>query len=442
MKTRLVTSAVLAALACIPFASQATDGYFSHAYGLKSLGMGGAGIAIAQEPFGGAANPAAMTALGDEWQVGLTWFSPRRDASRSGSGPAGIDGSVTSDSTHFFIPEFGYNHKIGADIAVGVSVFGNGGMNTDYAGDQVPAASACAAFNPTPGPYNLMCGNGRLGVNLTQLMVAPYAAFRLAPAHSIGFAPVLAYQRFSADGLQAFDNPMLSTSMGNVTNRGFDDAFGFGARVGYYGDFGPVSVGLAYATKVRMGEFEKYKGLFAEQGAFDIPSNWSAGLAWRPDPKWVIAADYERISYSDSASVSNPSTNILNCFGGQADACLGGSAGAGFGWQDVDVWKFGVQYAANANWVLRAGYNRSDNPILARDVTFNILAPGLIKDHYTAGFTYRLDAKSEITGYGLYAAKNEVSGTSLLASLGAPPTTTETIRMKEYAIGVGYTARF
>ena len=49
MKTRLVTSAVLAALACIPFASQATDGYFSHAYGLKSLGMGGAGIAIAQE---------------------------------------------------------------------------------------------------------------------------------------------------------------------------------------------------------------------------------------------------------------------------------------------------------------------------------------------------------------------------------------------------------
>ena len=442
MKIRLVTSAVLAALACLPLAAQATDGYFSHAYGLKSLGMGGAGIAFAQEPFGGASNPAAMTALGDEWQLGLTWFSPRRDASRTGSGPAGIDGSVSSDSTTFFIPEFGYNRKLGADTAVGITVFGNGGMNTDYAGDQVPAASACAAFNPSPGPYNLLCGNGRLGVNLTQLMIAPYAAFRIAPAHSVGIAPVIAYQRFSADGLQAFDNPMLSTSMGNVTNRGFDDAFGFGARVGYHGEFGAVSVGLAYATKVRMGEFDKYKGLFAEQGAFDIPSNWSAGLAWRPGPKWVIAADYERINYSDAASVSNPSTNILNCFGGQASACLGGSMGAGFGWQDVDVWKFGVQYAPDATWVLRAGYNRSDNPIAARDVTFNILAPGVIKDHYTAGFTWRLDAKSEVTGYALYAARNEVSGTSLLASLGAPPTTTETIRMKEYAIGLGYTARF
>lgn len=442
MKTRIVTSAVLAALACLPFAAQATDGYFSHAYGLKSLGMGGAGLAFAQEPFGGASNPAAMTTLGDEWQAGLAWFSPRREASRTGSGPAGIDGSATSDSNHFFVPEFGINRKLGADTAIGVTVYGNGGMNTDYGGGQVPAASACAAFNPSPGPYNLLCGNGRLGVNLTQLMVAPYAAYRFAPGHSVGVAPVLAYQRFSADGLQAFDNPMLSTSMGNVTNRGFDDAFGFGARLGYHGEFGPVSVGLAYATKTRMGEFDKYQGLFAEQGAFDIPSNWSAGIAWKPDAKWVIAADYERINYSDSASVSNASTNILNCFGGQASACLGGSSGAGFGWQDVDVWKFGVQYSPDAKWTVRAGYNRSDNPITARDVTFNILAPGVIKDHYTAGFTFRLDAKSEITGYALYAATNEVTGTSLLASLGAPPTTAETIRMKEYAIGLAYTARY
>ena len=67
--------------------------------------------------------------------------------------------------------------------------------------------------------------------------------------------------------------------------------------------------------------------------------------------------------------MSNPSTNILNCFGGQASACLGGSMGAGFGWQDVDVWKFGVQYAPSPAWVLRAGYNRSDNPIASRDVT-------------------------------------------------------------------------
>jgi long-chain fatty acid transport protein len=287
-----------------------------------------------------------------------------------------------------------------------------------------------------------MCGNGRLGVDLTQLMIAPYAALKIAPAHSIGIAPVIAYQRFKVDGLQAFDNPMLSTSPGNVTNRGFDDAFGFGARIGYHGIFDSVSVGLAYATKVRMGEFDKYKGLFAEQGAFDIPSNWSAGLAWRPDAKWLVAADYERIYYSDAKSVSNPSTLILNCFGGQASACLGGDSGAGFGWRDIDVWKFGVQYAADARWTFRAGYNKSDNPIQPRDVTFNILAPGVMRSHYTLGSTYGLDAGAEITAYFLYAPESSVTGSSLLVPLGAPPTTTETISMRQYSLGIGYSARF
>jgi long-chain fatty acid transport protein len=439
-KLRASSLAVLALLASP--AAFATDGYFSHAYGMKSLGMGGTGAALALEPFGGALNPASMTAAGDQWQAGLQWFSPKRSAERTGSGPAGIDASVSSDSTNFFIPEFGINRMVRPDLAIGLSVFGNGGMNTDYPGGQIPAQSACANFNPGGAPYNLMCGNGRLGVDLSQLMISPYAAWKFTPGHSVGLAPIIAYQRFKADGLQAFDNPFLSTSPGNVTNRGYDDSWGYGARVGWFGDFGGFTAGAAYATKVRMQEFDKYKGLFAEAGAFDIPSTWTVGVAFRPDPKWLLAVDYQRINYSDAKSVSNPSTQILSCFGGQSSACLGASAGAGFGWQDIDVWKFGVQWEADPQWTLRAGYNRSDNPIQARDVTFNILAPGVIKDHYTLGATWKLDAKAEITAYFLYAAENSVTGTSLLVPLGAPPTTTETIRLKETTLGLAYSARF
>ncbi|HRE14755.1 MAG TPA: outer membrane protein transport protein [Usitatibacteraceae bacterium] len=442
MQRKALVIALVAAGLAAPFAARATDGYFSHAYGTKALGMGGAGVALAEEPFGGAVNPATMTMLGNQWQGGATWFSPKRSAERTGSGMAGIDGSVSSDSKNFLVPEFGLNRMLRPDLAVGVSVFGNGGMNTDFEGGQVGAMSACAVFNPTPGPYNLLCGNGRLGVDLSQLMIAPYAAMKLSPQHSVGIAPVIAYQRFRAQGLQAFDNPFLSTAPGSVTNRGYDDAWGFGARLGWAGQFGPVTLAAAYATKVRMQEFDKYKGLFAEAGGFDIPSNWTIGLAWKPDAKWTIAADFERINYSDSKSVSNPATGILACFGGDANGCLGAGGGAGFGWQDIDVWKVGVQYAIDARWTVRAGVNRSDNPIQARDVTFNILAPGVIKDHVTAGFTYKLDATSEISGYVLQARENTVSGTSLLASLGAPPTTAETIRLKETSIGLAYTARY
>ena len=40
--------------------------------------------------------------------------------------------------------------------------------------------------------------------------------------------------------------------------------------------------------------------------------------------------------------------------------------------------------------VLRAGYNTSGNPIRAEDVTFNILAPGVVRHHVTAGGTWAL----------------------------------------------------
>ena len=92
-------------------------------------------------------------------------------------------------------------------------------MNTDFTGEQIPSMGACAAFNPNPGPYNLLCGNGRLGVDLMQLLVAPHAAWKIAPSHSIGIAPTFACRRFRARSLQAFDIPGLSTSPGDVTNR-------------------------------------------------------------------------------------------------------------------------------------------------------------------------------------------------------------------------------
>jgi len=433
----------IAAACAMPLAAWATDGYFANGYGMKSIGMGGAAVAVALEPFGGAVNPGAMSFLDTEWQLGLSWFSPQRSASRTGSGPAGIDGSVDSDSTNFFIPEFAMNWRLRPDLAVGFSVFGNGGMNTDYEGGQIPSASACASFNPNPGPYNLMCGNGRLGVDLMQLMIAPYASWQLAKGHSLGIAPVIAYQRFKAEGLQAFDNPMLSTNMGSVTNNGYSDAWGAGVRIGYMGEFSKqFSVGAAYATKISMGEFDGYKGLFAQGGSFDIPSNFTLGAALRPTEQWLVAVDFERIYYSDSKSVSNPSSLIGNCAAGDGAACLGGSNGAGFGWQDIDVWKFGIQYALNAQWTLRGGYNYSENPIRPQDVTFNIMAPGVVKNQWTLGTTWKLDAQSELTGAFMYAQNSSVTGTSLLVGFGAPPTTSETIQMKQYQLGIAYSRKF
>ncbi len=442
----------LAIAAGIPFCAHATDGYFSHGYGMKAKGMGGASIALAHDAFGGANNPATMAFADSQFDLGVDIFSPHRKVERTGGANFGLDGSVDSDSNYFFIPELAYSTMLNRDLALGITVYGNGGMNTDYPGGQVPAPSACGpatgpgtGFNPAPGPYNMLCGNGRLGVDLSQLIVAPTVAWRFNPDHSIGVSPLFAYQRFKAEGVQAFAG--LSTSPGNVSNQGYDSSTGWGVRVGYYGQITPqFSVGATYQSKISMGEFDKYKGLFAEQGGFDIPSNWGVGLAFRPTPQWLFALDYVEIRYSDAKSVNNPSSLIGAC-ARQLDptTCLGGSNGAGFGWQDVKVWKVGLEYQLDPMWTLRAGYNHSDNPIRPADVTFNILAPGVMKEHVTAGFTYKMSRQDEITGAVMYAFSNDVTGPSLFNGFFPPQAQAnmqEKIQMYEWSVGVQWARKF
>jgi len=298
-----------------------------------------------------------------------------------------------------------------------------------------------------PGHWegDLLCGTGNLGVDLSQLIIAPTAAFKVNPQHSIGVSPLIAYQRFEAYGLQPF--AVISSDPANLTNKGHDSAWGWGVRVGWLGKLtDTVSVGAAYSSKIRMGEFDKYRGLFAEQGGFDIPENYSFGVAIKATPAVTIAADYQRINYSKVKSVGNPS-NQPNCTPtfpagpGVGAGCLGASGSSiGFGWDDINVIKLGVEYAYNSRMLLRAGYNHTENPIQSRDVTFNILAPGVVQDHVTAGFTYTLGDGSEITMAYMHAFKKAVSGpaTNPYFAVGG----TETIEMSQDSLGIAWGRKF
>jgi long-chain fatty acid transport protein len=418
--------AALCAAGLLPFPALATDGYFAHGYGMRAKGMAGVSYALAVDSFGGANNPASMVFAGPRLDVGVDWFSPKREAERTGGAP-GLNGSASSDSTNFFIPEFGYNAMLQPDLSLGVSVYGNGGMNTDYPGGQLNCGMG-------PGTANLLCGAGRLGVDLSQLIIAPTVAWKFAPTHSVGFAPLFAYQRFSVEGLQAFDNPFFSSAPGFVTNNGYDSSTGWGFRIGYQGEFNDFRVGAVYSSKMSMGDFDDYKGLFAEQGGFDIPASYGLGFAYVGLKDWTFAFDWERIQYNDVTSIANPSSN---------QAQLGADNGPGFGWQNVDVFKFGVEYRLDPTWTLRAGYNHSDNPITSSDVTFNIIAPGVVQSHVTLGFTYNMPDKSSITVAYMHAFDNDVTGPSLFnAFFGPGAGGNEKISMYQNSLGIAWGKQF
>lgn len=417
-------------LACANGPALATNGYFAHGYGLKAKGMGGASTALSQDSFGGANNPASMVWAGARLDVGLDWFRPERSAERLGAGLASLNGRSDSDSRNFYIPEFGFNQMLDPALALGLSVYGNGGLNTDYGG---------GTYNCGGGPANMLCGSGRLGVDLLQLLVAPTLSYKLSARQSVGASVLLGYQRFKASGLQAFDNapgfPAFTGTPGHVTNRGYDSATGLGLRLGWQGEIAPdLHAGATYSSKIGMTRFDKYSGLFAGRGDFDIPANWSVGLAWKPGAHWTLAADFVRIGYGKVAAVANSSS---------AQAPLGADNGPGFGWQDVNVLKAGVAYQVNDAWTLRAGWNHGSNPVRGSDVTFNVLAPGVTQDHATLGFTMALGASGEFTGAFMHAPRKSTTGSSLFnAVLGAGAGGNEQISMQQTSVGLAWAQRF
>lgn len=416
------------ALAGISGSALATNGYFSHGYGLKAKGMAGAATASHDDAFGGANNPASGVFAGNRIDLGADLFSPIRETSRVGSGGGFFDGEVESDTNYFLIPEFGYNKMYGNNMAYGVTVYGNGGLNTDYSTGQTDLG-VCGGGAPIGAPGNILCGQGDLGVDLLQLIIAPTFSYKIAPNHAIGVAPLIGYQRFEAKGLQAFGQ--ISNDPTKLTNKGYDDAFGFGVRVGYIGKLTPqLTVGAAYASKMSFDEFDDYAGLFAEKGGFDIPENYNLGVAFQATPALKFAVDYQRINFSEINSVGNASGISLTSPNG-----LGLSNGSGFGWSDIDIWKLGVEYKYSQKLVLRGGYSHNDSPIEGAplgEVTFNILAPAVIEDHITLGFTYTLASGNEVSMAYMHGFSNDVKGTNPFFG------GTDTIEMYQNSIGIQY----
>jgi long-chain fatty acid transport protein len=407
--------ALTTAAALAPGVALATTGYFQHGYGIKAKAMGGVGIALPQDALAAASNPAGMAWIGNRMDLGVDWFAPDRGSSVVGN-PLFSGTYDGSDTKSFLIPEFGYNRMLSPSLSLGVSIYGNGGMNTDY----------------KSSPFAALGGSSPAGVDLMQLFVAPTLAWKRG-AHSFGASLNLAYQRFEARGLQPFAG--FSSDSSNLTDRGHDDSSGWGVRIGWTGQVLPsVTLGATYQTKTQMGKFDRYRGLFANQGEFDIPENYGFGIAVKAIPRLTIAGDVQRINYGDIPAVGNP----VDCL---FTGCqLGGPDGAGFGWRNTTVYKLGLAYEWSPSLTLRGGYTTLDQPIPASQTLFNILAPGVVEDHLTLGATWQLSKSSELSFAYMHAFEKKVNGSGSIPPAFGPGEAN--LRMDQNALGVAWGVRF
>ncbi len=411
----MISRIVLGALLFAAFSAHATNGYLAYGYGMRTKGMAGAGIAYAQDSLAIATNPAGLAGVADGLELGVDIFVPRRGSTiHQGGDSVRYAGN---DTRLFIIPEFGYSRHVSERLALGLALYGNGGMNADYG----------------TNPYGRFGATGRLRMDLAQAFLAPGVAFKVTGSQSIGLAVNLAYQRFEMRGTDLFSG--FSVAPGEVSGRGHDDSIGWGVRLGWTGEIGDrLRLGATWQSKTWMSRFDDYRGLFEGAGRFDVPENYGLGIALRATDRFTIALDWQKILYSEVDSVGNSSALLF------AGIPLGGDGGPGFGWRDVKVWKLGASYALSDSLTARAGVSGNSQPIPAQETFINIIAPGVVRTHLTLGATWKHGERNAINVAYMHAFRETVNGAgSIPPAFGGGEVDNW---LSENSLGVSWSRRF
>lgn len=406
----------------INLSANATNGYFQHGYGAGAKAMAGVGTALPQDTATVMHNPAGIVYLGNRVDIGIGAFMPDRDITATGGGTV-TDGVYNSSEKLFLVPDIGVSYKIDADQSLSLTMNANGGMNTEYKTNP---------FGPFGGGANY---SSPAGVDLAQAFLG-FTYARKFGNHAFGITPTFAVQKFKAYGLQAFTG--VSVDSDHVTDNGYDWSYGVGFRVGYLGKFmdDRLSVGVSYQNEMQMTKLDKYQGLFANRGDFDIPAALNVGVAYGVTPKLTVGMDYQWIMYRGVDSVGNDGVMSLNSLAGEAR--LGGYNHApGFGWNDVHVLKIGAMYKMNDALTLRAGASYNTETYTDHDMLFNILAPGVIRAHLSAGASYEVKPGHSVNFAYTHAFSASESGTHVSNGNG-----TLKHRMDQNEVFVGYNYRW
>lgn len=385
---RALRLAALSGFATLAVSTQALAGYgvYLNGSGIQSSGVGGIAYSLVQDSYVIAANPALVAAMPPRVDFGLEWdeVDPSVYIRGNANGP---DQTYKSRKTHFPIPQAGVSFALSDRWSAGFTGF-VAGTGADY----------------PKSPLERFGGPSAVTLELAQGGVTSALAFTPVPNQHLGFSLNVAYQGLSAEGAQAFTG--LSESPDKVTNQGIDDLVGASFSLGYYGQLAPqVRAGLSYRSKTWTQRSKDYAGLLPDQGSFELPASYGAGLALTPTADLTLAVEYQRVLYAQEAALGNRIEQLT-----EFNQLTGSDEGPGFGWRNQNIYRLGVVYRASPKWVLRAGYSHASQQIPESQTFFSILSPSVNSQHYTLGASLRLNPAWEVTGFFAKALRDSVRG--------------------------------
>ncbi len=355
-KTRIIKLSMVVSLLGVTGA-YATNGDSLMAVGIKSRGMGGAGIAHGQGAESSLLNPALITDVeGHEISFGATIFMPSIETDL---GPTGK--STKSEMKLSLIPEVSLAQNLGNGYYVGTGMWGTAGMGVD--------------FKDTPG---------LMGMN-TQLQLMQFAvplAYKTGGL-SIAVAPIVQYGSLDI----AYTLPPAFG--GGKVGSGVSGDFGAGASLGGTYDFGNgLKLGAMFKSKISMSYDRQlsdatrpFNGMGVAIGDdLDQPAEYGVGAAYTYGSH-NFALDLKRIAWSNAAGYKD------------------------FGWDDQTVIAVGYEYK-QPTYALRLGYNHGSSPVKELDGAtpagaamnmFNLLGfPATAEDHFTLGGSYYVNENTSV----------------------------------------------
>ncbi|HEY3175377.1 MAG TPA: hypothetical protein VGK94_06390 [Candidatus Polarisedimenticolia bacterium] len=305
--------------------------------GARTAGMGGAGLALVEDPAASRINPARLASIGDPELLLEGRMRQSDDASgdsdlvlfdadpnghpfagTSTSARAGMDGGASASALGFAYPlrltrplVLSFSRVEGLDIGIGLSSV------TRTTPPSVPVT-------PGGGDEVLRISRGRLDLDMELYNLA--AGWRLTPTFSVGGTFVVGTMKISSETVGLLADPLQITRAGMfdprfsgpcaeplyvTTSDGSDTGLGF-----VFGSAWKPIPSLAVATAYRRGprfelSAESRDLSLATRSSFTnvvkVPDAAAAGLAWTPflsHPSAVMqsltfALDLERVEYSD-----------------------------------------------------------------------------------------------------------------------------------------------
>lgn len=393
--------------------THATHGYFPIGYGANSKGIAGANSALPRTAIDQATNPASIAFIEKSFTSGITLFSPKRSASIDclHVPMCGAIHQSVSDREYFVFPHIAYTNHWNDEWSYGFATYANGGMHTNY--NENIYESTAFEFVPD-GAGSQLQGSGPLGVSLSQMLISTSVTHRSTAGGAFGVSLLGAIQRFKSNGLQLFTP--LSNAPSSLTNRGYDYSYGAGLKIGYIHPLTEnLNIAGTYTTKINMSRFDKYAGLFADSGNFDIPSHLTLGLAYTPTHDVTVSFDLQKIFYRQVSSISSNGPTPDEFRGNiRPERLLGAQMGIGFGWNNVLIGKVGATYRLNNHVVVLAGISHGEKAFSDNESLLNVLAPATIRTHASTGVEFDFSDFSVALSYVRSFAQQQSLDNSVL----------------------------